>query len=41
MKKFIALFLAVLLSLAIPFQVLATELTSCTVTAESVAGAPG
>ena len=41
MKKFIALFLAVLLSLAIPFQVLATELTSCTVTAESAAGAPG
>ena len=41
MKKFIALFLAVLLSLAIPFQVLAIELTSCTVTAESVAGAPG
>ena len=41
MKKFIALFLAVLLSLAIPFQVLAAELTSCTVTAESVAGAPG
>lgn len=41
MKKFIALFLAVLLSLAIPFQVLAAEFTSCTVTAESVAGAPG
>lgn len=41
MKKFIALFLAVLLSLAIPLQVLAAELTSCTVTAESVAGAPG
>ena len=41
MKKFIALFLAVLLSLAIPFQVLAAELTSCTVTAESAAGAPG
>ena len=41
MKKFIALFLAVLLSLAIPFQVLAAEITSCTVTVESVAGAPG
>lgn len=41
MKKFIAFFLAVLLSLPIPFQVLAAELTSCTVTAESVAGAPG
>ena len=41
MKKFIALFLAVLLSLAIPFQVLAAELTSSTVTAESVVGAPG
>lgn len=41
MKKFIAFFLAVLLSLAIPFQVLAAELTSCTVTAESAAGAPG
>jgi len=40
MKKFIAFFLAVLLSLAIPFQVLAAELTSCTVTAESAAGAP-
>ena len=41
MKKFIAITLAVLLSLAIPFQVLAAELTSCTVTAESAAGAPG
>ena len=41
MKKFIALFLVVLLSLAIPFQVLAAELTSCIVTTESVAGAPG
>lgn len=41
MKKFIALFLVVLLSLAIPFQVLAAELTNCTVTAESAAGAPG
>ena len=41
MKKFIALFLAVLLSLVLPLSVLATELTSCTVTAESVAGAPG
>ena len=41
MKKFIALFLAVLLSLAAPFHVLAAELTSCTVTAESVVGAPG
>lgn len=41
MKKFIAITLAVLLSLAIPFQVLAAELTSCTVTAGSAAGAPG
>ena len=41
MKKLIAITLAVLLSLAIPFQVLAAELTRCTVTAESVAGAPG
>ena len=41
MKKFIAITLAVLLSLAIPFQVLAAELTSCTVTAESAAGTPG
>ena len=41
MKKFIALFVAVLLSLAVPFQVLAAELTSCTVAAESAAGAPG
>ena len=41
MKKFIAITFAVLLSLAVPFHVLAAELTSCTVTAESVAGAPG
>lgn len=41
MKKFIALFLVVLLSLALPLTVMAAELTSCTVTAESVAGAPG
>ena len=41
MKKFIALFLVALLSLALPLSVLATELTSCTVTAESVVGAPG
>ena len=41
MKKFIAVTLAVLLSLALPLSVLAAELTSCTVTAESVAGAPG
>ena len=41
MKKLIAITLAVLLSLALPFQVLASELTGCTVTAESVAGAPG
>ena len=41
MKKFIAIILAVLLSLAVPFQVLAAELTNCTVTAGSAAGAPG
>ena len=41
MKKFIAVTLAVLLSLALPLGVMAAELTSCTVTADSVAGAPG
>lgn len=41
MKKFIALFLAVLLSLALPLTAMAAELTGCTVTAESVAVAPG
>ena len=41
MKKFIAVTLAVLLSLAIPLSVLAAELTSCTVTVDSVAGEPG
>ena len=41
MKKFIAVTLAVLLSLALPLSVLAAELTSCTVTADSVAGEPG
>ena len=41
MKKFIVFLLAVLLSLVLPLSVLATEPTSCTVAAESVAGAPG
>lgn len=41
MKKFIGILLAVLLSLALPLTVMAAELTSCTVTADSVAGAPG
>lgn len=41
MKKIIGILLAVLLSLVLPLSVLATELTSCTVTAESAAGAPG
>ena len=41
MKKIIGILLAVLLSLVLPLSVLATELTSCTVAAESVAGAPG
>ena len=41
MKKFIAVTLAVLLSLAIPLTVLASELTNCTVMADSVAGEPG
>ena len=41
MKKIIAVTLAVLLSLALPLTVMAAELTSCTVTADSVAGAPG
>ena len=41
MKKFIAVTLAVLLSLAIPLTVMASELTNCTVIADSVAGEPG
>ena len=41
MKKFIAVTLAVLLSLAIPLTVMASELTNCTVMADSVAGEPG
>ena len=41
MKKCIAICLAVLLSLALPLGVMAAELTSCTVTADSVAGEPG
>lgn len=41
MKKIIGILLAVLLSIVFPLTVLATELTSCTVTAGSVAGAPG
>ena len=41
MKRFIAVMLAVLLTLALPLGVMAAELTSCTVTADSVAGEPG
>ena len=41
MKRFTAIFLAVLLSLLLPLTVMAAELTSCTVTVDSVAGAPG
>ena len=41
MKKFIAVTLAVLLCLAIPLTVMASELTNCTVMADSVAGEPG
>ena len=41
MKRFIAVTLAVLLSLALPLSVLAAELTSCTITVDSVAGEPG
>ena len=41
MKKCIAICLALLLSLALPLSVLAAEQTRCTVTADSVAGAPG
>ena len=41
MKRFIAICLAVLLSLALPLGVMAAELTSCSVTADSVAGEPG
>lgn len=41
MKRFIAVMLAVLFSLALPLSVMAAELTSCTVTADSVAGEPG
>ena len=40
MKKIIGILLAVLLSLVLPLSVLAAELTSCTVTAESVVVAP-
>lgn len=41
MKKTIGIFLAALLSLVIPLSAAATELTTCTVTAESVEAAPG
>ena len=41
MKRIIAVTLAVLLSLAIPLTVMASELTNCTVMADSVAGEPG
>lgn len=41
MKKFIAICLAVLLMFALSFSVMASELTNCSVTADSVAGAPG
>ena len=41
MKKFIAVTLAVLISLAIPLTVMASELTNCTVLVDSVAGEPG
>ena len=41
MKKFIAVSLAVLLSLALPMGAMAADLTGCTVTVGSVAGAPG
>ena len=41
MKKFIAVTLAVLLSLALPLGVMAAELTSCTITVDSVAGEAG
>ena len=41
MKKLMAIALAMLLSFAVSIQALASELTSCAVTAASVAGAPG
>lgn len=41
MKKIIGILLAVLLCLGFSLTVAAAELTSCTVTADSVAGAPG
>ena len=41
MKKIMAIFLAALLSLALPLGVMAAELTSCTVTVDSVAVEPG
>ena len=41
MKKIIAVTLAVLISLAIPLTVMASELTNCTVLVDSVAGEPG
>lgn len=41
MKRIIVICMVVLFSLAIPLTVMAAELTSCTVTAKSVAGEPG
>lgn len=41
MKKALVITLAVLLCLAIPLAAAATELTNCTVTADSVTGEPG
>lgn len=41
MKKSIGILLVVLLSLTLTLTVMAVELTNCTVTAETVSGAPG
>lgn len=41
MKKFIVLLMAVLLCLGLPMAAAAAELTSCTVSAQSVVAAPG
>lgn len=41
MKRFIGILMVVLLALTLPLSAMAAGLTSCTVTADSVAGAPG
>lgn len=41
MKRFIGILLVVLLAFTLPLSAMASELTSCTVTVDSVTGAPG